>query len=98
MKHEFFVIRNEGRLFAVSTTCPHKGNVLHRDPEDSSRIVCDGHGSTFNASGTVAVGPASSGLVRLGISVNGEGHVIVNRAEEFPEESWKDKQSFIEVK
>jgi nitrite reductase/ring-hydroxylating ferredoxin subunit len=98
VKHDFFVIRNEGRLFAVSTTCPHKGNVLHKDPEDSSRIVCEGHGSTFNASGKVAVGPASTGLVRLGISVNGEGHVIVNPTEEFPEDNWTDRQSSIEVK
>ena len=97
-KHGFFVIRNEGHLFAASNTCPHKGNVLRRDPKDSSRIVCEGHGSTFNASGKVAIGPASTGLVRLGISVNGEGHVIVNLGEEFPEDSWPDKNSFIEVK
>lgn len=98
VKHEFFVIRDDGRLFAASTTCPHKGNSLHKDQDDSSRIVCDGHGSTFNASGTVAIGPATSGLVRLGIAVNAEGHVIVNPREEFPQDNWSDAKSYIDVK
>lgn len=98
LKHDFFVIRDQGLLFAVSTTCPHKGNVLRRDPQDNSRIVCEGHGSTFDATGKVSVGPASTGLVRLGISVNGDDHVIVNPAEEFPEDQWADKRSFLESK
>lgn len=96
-KHDFFVIRHDGHLFAVSTVCPHKGNVLSRDPDDSSRLVCEGHGSAFDVSGKVMVGPASAGLVRLGISVNAEGHVLVHPGDEFPEDNWADKQSFLDV-
>ncbi len=97
-QEDFFVIRHEGRLYAASTVCPHMSNVLHLDPQDATRIVCSGHGSVFNAEGAVVVGPASSGLVRFGISVNGAGHVIVNRNREFPQEKWTEKDCYLVVK
>lgn len=97
-EHGFLVIRDQGQLFAVSTTCPHRGNTLHKDPQDSAQIVCEGHGSTFNTEGKVTVGPASDSLTRLGISVNSAGHVMVQPDEEFPEVTWTDKRCFIAVK
>ena len=97
-KDDFFVIRYQGRLFAASTTCPHMGGILQRDPQDAKRITCGIHGSVFDGEGLATVGPASSGLIRLGIAVNAEGHVIVNPSKEFPQDKWTDNACYVEVK
>jgi nitrite reductase/ring-hydroxylating ferredoxin subunit len=98
IQDDFFVIRYQGKLFAASTVCPHMGHTLQRDPNDSARIICGRHGSAFDAEGLVTVGPASSGLVRLGIAVNDKGRVIVNPNQEFPQDKWGDSGCFIAVK
>ncbi|MCX6906894.1 MAG: Rieske (2Fe-2S) protein [Verrucomicrobia bacterium] len=97
-KDDFFVIRYQGRLFAASTTCPHMGGILQRDPLDSSRIKCGLHGSVFDGEGLATVGPASSGLVRLGVTVNKEGRVMVNPNQQFPQDKWTDRGCYVEVK
>jgi len=97
-KDDFFVMRYQGKLFAASTTCPHMGNTLRLDPQDATRILCGSHGSTFDGEGMVQVGPATSGLVRLGITVNDAVHVIVNPNKEFPQDKWTDKGCFVEIK
>jgi nitrite reductase/ring-hydroxylating ferredoxin subunit len=97
-KDDFFVIRHQGRLFAASTTCPHMGGTLQRDSQDSSRIKCNLHESVFDREGMVMVAPASTGLVRLGISVNKDGHVMVDPNRQFPQDKWTDKDCSIEVK
>lgn len=97
-KDNFFVIRYQDRLFAASTSCPHMGNPLQRDPQDVKRITCGIHGSVFDGEGLATVGPASTGLIRLGITVNKEGHVMVNPAKEFPQDKWTDKACYVEVK
>lgn len=96
--HDFFVIRYQDRLFAASTTCPHMGNILRRDPQDATRIVCGTYGSVFDTEGMVVVGPASSGLVRLGIVVNGAGQIVVDPNKEFSQDQWIDKSCYIEIK
>lgn len=97
IQHDFFVIRYQGHLYAASTTCPHMGNILYRDPNDDTRILCRGHESVFTAEGLAVVGPASSGLIRLGISVNAEGRVMVNPNKEFPQHKWDDKSSYLVI-
>jgi len=98
IKDDFFVIRHQGRLFAASNVCPHMGHTLQRDPDDPTRIICGRHGSAFDAEGLVTVGPASSGLIRLGIAVNDKGRVVVNPNQEFPQDKWTDKGGSIAVK
>lgn len=97
-KDDFFVMRRQGVLFAASTVCPHMGNTLRRDPQDPGRIICSGHESNFDDEGAVTVGPATSGLLRFGISVDDKGRIIVNRNLEFPQEKWTEKGCFIEIK
>ncbi|MFA6565014.1 MAG: Rieske (2Fe-2S) protein [Verrucomicrobiia bacterium] len=97
-KDDFFVMRYQGRLFAASTTCPHMGGILQRDPQDSTRIKCGLHGSVFDAEGIATVGPASGGLTRLGVTVNKDGHVMVDPNKEFSQDKWTDKGCYVEVK
>ena len=98
IKNDFFVIRYQGRLFAASTTCPHMGGILQRDPQDTKRITCGIHGSVFDGEGLATVGPASSGLIRLGITVNKDGQVTVDPNKQFPQDKWTDKGCYVEVK
>lgn len=98
VKDDFLVMRYQGRLFAASTTCPHMGGTLRRDPQDATRITCSLHESVFDGEGMATVGPASGGLTRLGISVNKDDRVLVDIGKQFPQEKWKDKGSYIEVK
>ncbi len=98
LKNDIFVIRYQGHLFAASTVCPHMGGMLQRDSQDPSRIKCSLHGSVFDAEGMVMVGPASNGLPRLGISVNKDGHAIVDPNKDFPPDKWTDKASYVETK
>ncbi|MCX7008617.1 MAG: Rieske (2Fe-2S) protein [Kiritimatiellaeota bacterium] len=97
IKDDFFVMRYHGKFFAASTTCPHMGNTLRLDPQDATRILCGTHGSTFDGEGMAQVGPATSGLVRHGISVNGDGKVIVDPNKQFPQDKWTDKGCFVEI-
>ncbi len=98
IKHDLFVIRHQDLLFAASAVCPHQGNMLRRDPQDASRIVCGGHGSTFDAEGAVVIGPATDGMVRLGISMDGKGRIMVDRNQEFPQDKWTEKGASIRLK
>jgi len=93
----FFVIRHQNQLFAASVKCPHMGHALRVDPNNSKRIICNSHDAVFDPDGTVVVGPASTGLIRYGISVNDKGHVIVDRNVTFPQDKWTNDGSFLFV-
>lgn len=97
LDHNFFVIRYQGKLFAASIRCPHQGHELSRDSQDATRITCGSHGSVFDHEGAVVVGPATSGLIRLGISVNPKGNVVVNPNKKFPQDKWEEKGAFVEI-
>jgi nitrite reductase/ring-hydroxylating ferredoxin subunit len=97
-QNDFFVMRHQDKLFAARTVCPHMANALRRDPRDPARVLCDSHGSTFDGEGLVQVGPATSGLVRLGITQDSAGRLLVDPAKEFPQEKWEDRGCFVEIK
>lgn len=98
VQFDIFIVRYQGKLFASTAICPHKGNYLLLDPQNPDRIVCSGHDSTFTPEGIPTGGPARRGLVRYGISVNAEGRVIVDTSREFPQAQWEDKGSYVAVK
>ena len=95
---DFFVIRREGRLYAVTSICTHMGKYLFLDPQDSTRIKCSGHESVFDNEGRVVVGPASQNLGRFGIALNAKDHVVVNPERKLSEDQWNDKGSYVAVK
>lgn len=98
VQHDFFVVRNKGRMFAMIATCPHRGGILLVDAQNSKRIVCSNHNAVFTAEGLPTEGPVREGLARLGISVNDKGRIIVDPNRLFPEAEWGDKASSIAVK
>jgi thiosulfate dehydrogenase [quinone] large subunit len=72
------VIRpSSGTFVAFDAVCPHAGCPVGYDPS-AKVIICPCHGSPFNAStGAVEVGPAQTGLKKLGIAEGPNGQLYV---------------------
>jgi nitrite reductase/ring-hydroxylating ferredoxin subunit len=96
-QYDFFVIRHQGRLFAATALCPHKGNLLLADPRRSDHIICSGHNATFGADGVPQGGIVRRALDRFAISVNAAGRVVVDPSRTFRQPQWTDPASFIVV-
>lgn len=55
---------------AFSSVCPHAGSTVEYNNSKSS-FLCAAHGSTFNADGSLGLGPATRGLTKLVVDVTG---------------------------
>ena len=71
----FFIIRQGGKLFALSSYCTHRHCKLTAEPDHS--FFCKCHGSTFDPDGHVTEGPARRDLPVLPVSVNENGQLLV---------------------
>jgi Rieske Fe-S protein len=71
----FFIIRQDGKLFALSSICTHRHCLLGVEPDGS--FLCPCHGSTFNPDGQVTHGPAKRSLPTLASFINKNGELIV---------------------
>ncbi len=93
-----WVVRNEGKLYALSTTCTHLGctpNWLEKE----AKFKCPCHGSGFYISGINFEGPAPRPLERWAVSVGDDGQVVVDKSRKFQQErgEWSNPESFIKV-
>jgi thiosulfate dehydrogenase [quinone] large subunit len=72
------VIRpGSGTFVAFDAVCPHAGCTVGYEPAQKV-IICPCHGSRFNAgTGAVEVGPATTGLKKLGIAEGPNGQLYV---------------------
>ena len=80
----FFLVRDNNRLYALSATCTHKACPLTTKGDG---ILCPCHGSRFTNQGQVQTGPATAPLPRFGISIDQQGHVVVDRTKQYDEKS-----------
>jgi len=71
----FFIIRQGGKLFALSSICTHRRCLVGVEPDRS--FLCPCHGSTFNPEGQVTHGPAKRDLPTLATFTNEKGELIV---------------------
>jgi Rieske Fe-S protein len=71
----YFVIRRDGKLFALSSVCTHRGCKVRSQPDAS--FVCRCHGSNFSPEGKVLNGPATRDLPRLPVATDAKGHLLV---------------------
>ncbi len=71
----FFLVRREGKLFALSSLCTHRNCKLKGEQDHT--FYCPCHGSTFDPSGHVTEGPAKRDLPVFATEVNSAGHLLV---------------------
>jgi cytochrome b6-f complex iron-sulfur subunit len=96
-KHAW-IVRNNGVLYALSTTCTHLGctpNWLERE----QKFKCPCHGSGFYISGINFEGPAPRPLERWAVSIGDDGQIVVDMSKHFQQErgEWSNPESFIKV-
>jgi len=90
------VIRHDGKIYACTTVCTHKGGTINEAPDGES-FKCPKHGALYDIEGNVTKGPAKKPLVRYAVSVDTGGHVIVDKSTSFTAEQWTDPASFVKV-
>jgi cytochrome b6-f complex iron-sulfur subunit len=93
-----WVIRNGGKIYALSTTCTHLGctpNWL----ESAAKFKCPCHGSGFYISGINFEGPAPRPLERWSLGIGDDGQIVVDKSKKFQQErgEWSNPESFITV-
>jgi nitrite reductase/ring-hydroxylating ferredoxin subunit len=95
-KAGLLIIRKDGKLYASSSICTHKGCVVQKRAED---LYCKCHKSVFTFQGNATAGPAqrSGSLPRYAISVNADGHVMVDKTKQFTDKDWDNPASFVKI-
>jgi Rieske Fe-S protein len=71
----FFLVREGGKLIALSSDCTHRDCPLRALPDHT--LSCKCHGSRFNASGDVLRGPARRSLPQFPTSIDPGQHLVV---------------------
>ena len=71
----FFVIRQDGKLFALSAICTHRKCKLTAEPDRS--FYCKCHGSTFDPDGHVTKAPARRDLPVFSTTTDENGQLLV---------------------
>ena len=93
----FWIVRYEGKIYALSTTCTHLGctpNWLEAD----KKFKCPCHGSGFYITGVNFEGPAPRPLERWAIGEE-EGQLVVDKSKKFQRElgQWDNPESYYKV-
>jgi Rieske Fe-S protein len=93
-KERILVVRHEGRIYAPTSTCTHKNCAVKLK---NDQIVCPCHGSRYSIEGTSIKGPAKGSLYRYAIKLDGSGHLIVDRDQQFEEKHWDDQAAWVKA-
>lgn len=99
-KNQFgvWIIKQEGKLVALSNICTHLGCVPNWLPGEL-KFKCPCHGSGYYMNGINFEGPAPRPLERYEVLLNAEGKIKVNKTKIYRYEKgeWKNPKSFIGV-
>jgi len=97
-KYGVWMVKMEGRLFALSNICTHLGCIPNWLPAEK-KFKCPCHGSGFYQNGVNFEGPAPRPLERYKIALNAEGIIKVDKTKVFREEKgqWDNPDSFLKV-
>jgi Rieske Fe-S protein len=88
----FFVVRQAGKIHAMSAVCTHKSCDLAADGRE---LFCDCHNSHFGLEGQPRSGPARLALPRFGIAIDPAGRLHVDRTQVYPESRWNEPGAFV---
>jgi cytochrome b6-f complex iron-sulfur subunit len=92
-----WIVRLDGEIAALSTTCTHLGCIPNWQATDR-KFKCPCHGSGFMQNGINFEGPAPRPLERFKVSVE-DGVLVVDRSKKFQQEKgeWANPDSFVSV-
>jgi nitrite reductase/ring-hydroxylating ferredoxin subunit len=76
----FFVMRDAGGLYAVSSQCTHRTGVTIG--VSSGRFRCPRHGAIYNFDGSIVSGPVTRTLVHYAMCLLPNGHVGVSASQQ----------------
>ncbi len=94
--YRFFVVREPGRIYALSATCTHLGCTVNWF-EDLRTFVCPCHGSEYHGNGVNFAGPAPRPLDRFRIEVNVDGELVVDTSIAYGPERFHVDGAFVAV-
>lgn len=80
--NEVILVRNAGRVYAFSLSCPHQNTALRLDPSGIG-FECTKHHSRYKPDGEFISGRATRNMDRL--AIRREGAVVVVNAEKYYE-------------
>jgi len=74
--------RDADGLYAMSNLCTHEGCAMEVSGTGSSEgLICNCHGSTFDANGGVTRGPARAALAHYKVDLTADGSITIQGAE-----------------
>ncbi len=93
-----WMVKQEGKLFALSNICTHLGCIPNWLPAEK-KFKCPCHGSGYYTSGVNFEGPAPRPLERYEIKLNESGKIVVNKNKVFRYEKgeWSKPGSYLSV-
>ena len=91
------VVRQAGRIYASTTVCTHRGGTSKWHPDLDSLYLPAPSARHFDIQGNVTKGPARTPLMRYAISVDANGHLIVDKSQSFTSDQWDLPASFVKV-
>lgn len=97
-KFGVWMVKQEGKLVAVSNICTHLGCIPNWLPAEL-KFKCPCHGSGYYMSGINFEGPAPRPLERYKIGLNPEGRIVVDKTKVFRYEKgeWENPDSYLKV-
>jgi cytochrome b6-f complex iron-sulfur subunit len=73
------IARDSGGVYAMTLTCTHAGCDIGQTGSVSPQgLVCDCHGSEFDANGAVVQGPATQPLDHFAVTVDASGDLTIH--------------------
>jgi nitrite reductase/ring-hydroxylating ferredoxin subunit len=92
--HHILVVRQNNRIYAMSSKCTHRGCAL---ADTGDHLNCPCHNSDFQYNGEVIDGPAKRALDHYAISIDDSGHLQVDTSKKFAKAKYDDPASFVSV-
>jgi cytochrome b6-f complex iron-sulfur subunit len=91
-----FVVRTAEGFVALLARCTHLG-CTPRWLEMDRKFKCPCHGSGYTADGVNVEGPAPTPLVRLDISLDENGFIVVDRSRQFRVGEWQQPGALLRL-
>ncbi len=97
-EHRIWVAKTDELIYVLLARCTHLG-CTPRWLVSENKFKCPCHGSGFTREGVNFEGPAPRPLERLGISVQSDGRIAVDKGKVFRKErgQWEKKDSFVSL-